>query len=160
METLVSIIKRVQKFKTPPGQLILYSPAYGTVEFYKFSDNGGIQVKDYSGDVFMLDAYGRLHPKGCCMLFPETKESWETYLNAVINKFYDSKLRIGDVCLAKETETSDWVLAIYDGKFDGQYRAKASSEVSTWRYCISYSENSSYLGRSMFPDWMLPEENE
>ena len=67
-------------------------------------------------------------------------------------------MRIGDVCLVKKNENSDWILAVYDGKIDGKYKAKVGVDSEVWEYCISFSENSSYLGRAMFPDWLIPEE--
>jgi len=155
MSTLVGIIARIQKFKK--GTLKLFSMAYGPVELIS---NGPEQIKvsDYKGDTYTFDAYGRIHPKGSCLVFPETKESWEAYAKRIFDEYYDSLMRIGDVCLVKKNENSDWILAVYDGKIDGKYKAKVGVDSEVWEYCISFSENSSYLGRAMFPDWLIPEE--
>ena len=155
MRTLVSIIARIQKFKKE--QLDFFSTAYGPV---KLISNGPEQIKvsDYKDDIYSFDAYGRIHPKGSCLLYPGTKESWDAYEKRIIDEYYDSLIRIGDVCLVKKNENSDWVLAVYDGKIDGKYKAKIGVESEVWEYCISFTENSSYLGRAMFPDWLIPED--
>jgi hypothetical protein len=81
-------------------------------------------------------------------------------LKRLTDEYYDNLIRIGDVCLVKSEEKSDWELAIYEGKFNGKYKARKGVTTEEFQYCISYKENSSYLGRSMFPDYMLTEEGE
>ena len=156
MATLIEMIARVLKYKKDKN-LQLKSLAYGSVVLVT---NGPTEiiVRDEEGKEYRFDSYGRIHPKGSCLLFPETKESWEKYTNRIIDEYYDSLLRIGDVCLVKKEDPDDWRLAIYDGKLDGKYKAKIGVEPELWKYCISYSENPSYLGRAMFPDFLIPEE--
>jgi hypothetical protein len=158
MRTLIELVGQTIKYKKNPN-LKLMSMSYGPVTFKEISGNK-IIVEDENGKRFEFDQYGRIHPRGSCLLFPETKESWEAYLKRLTDEYYDSMIRIGDVCLVKRNENSDWILAIYDGKFDGKYKAKVGTESEVFPFCISYSENSGYLGRAMFPDWMLDNENE
>jgi hypothetical protein len=155
MRTLSNVIKDVLKYKKE--KLRLKSQAYGEVELVGIQSDNKIEVSDYQGTSFMFDEYGRIHPKGKCLLWPETGESWDSYLKTIIDEYYDSMIRIGDVCLVKKDEQSEWRLAIYDGKFDGKYKAKVGVESEIFPYCISYSENASYLGRAMFPDWLIDE---
>ena len=154
--TLVEIISKVLKYKKDRN-LCLHSSAYGPVKLISCRPSE-IVVEDEFGKEFKFDLYGRIHPKGSCLLFPETKESWEKYSSRIVDEYYDSLLRIGDVCLVKREDQDDWCLAIYDGKLDGKYRAKVGIDSELWKYCISYSENPSYLGRAMFPDFLIPDE--
>ena len=156
MQTLSGIIKRILKYKTPE----LFSTAYGPVTFVGIEANDVIAVKDEEQAIWKFDNMGRIHPKGMCLLFPVTNESWEAYEKRVTDEYYESLIRIGDVCLVKSGENTEWKLAIYDGKFDGEFKAKMGIYSETFPYCISYSENSGYLGRVAFPDWMLTGENE
>ena len=82
------------------------------------------------------------------------------YEKRVTDEYYESLMRIGDVCLVKSDEGTEWKLAIYDGKFDGKFKAKVGVDSEVFPYCISYQENSGYLGRAAFPDWMLSEGSE
>jgi len=156
MKTLSEIIKRIQKYRKPE----VFSTAYGPVEFEGIDIDGTIWVKDSLGNKYKFDSMGRIHPKGMCLLYPSSKENWDIYEKRVIDEYYESLIRIGDVCLVKRNENSDWTLAIYDGKFDGKFKAKVGVDSEVFEYCISYAENSSYLGRAMFPDWMLDGESE
>jgi len=156
MKTLSGIIKRILKYKVPE----IYSLAYGPVKFVGIVEGDTIQVMGDGGESWKFDCMGRIHPKGSCLLFPSTKESWEAYEKRVTDEYYESLMRIGDVCLVKKEEGSEWTLAIYDGKFDGKFKAKVGVDSEVFPYCISYSENSGYLGRAAFPDWMLGEESE
>lgn len=157
MSTLIETITLIQKFKKDK-EFKMYSPAYGPVKLRGIVANN-IEVYDSNQKLFSFDAYGRIHPQGKCLLFPDTGQTWEAYKNSIIDSYYDSLLRIGDVCLVKKDENDDWSLAIYDGKLDGKHKAKRGVDVEYFKYCISYPENSSYLGRAMFPDWMIPEED-
>ena len=156
MQTLSGIIKRILKYKTPD----LYSMAYGPVKLVGIVEGDAIQVIGENGESWVFDCMGRIHPKGMCLLFPASKETWEAYEKRVTDEYYESLMRIGDVCLVKDAEETEWKLAIYDGKFDGKFRAKVGVDSEVFPYCISYQENSGYLGRAAFPDWMLNEGNE
>ena len=154
MNTLEGIIKRILKYKTPE----LFSTAYGPVDYVGIDTDGTIWVKDGLGNKYKFDKMGRIHPKGMCVLFPSSGEAWEAYEKRVTDEYYESLMRIGDVCLVKRGENSEWILAIYDGKFDGKFKAKVGVDSETFEHCISYAENSGYLGRAAFPDWMLGNE--
>ena len=156
MQTLSGIIKRILKYKTPD----LYSTAYGPVKLVGIMSDDTIQVMGEGGESWKFDSMGRIHPKGMCLLFPATKETWEAYEKRVTDEYYESLMRIGDVCLVKDAENTEWKLAIYDGKFDDKFKAKVGVDSEVFPYCISYQENSGYLGRAAFPDWMLAGENE
>jgi hypothetical protein len=156
MQTLSGIIKRILKYRTPE----LFSTAYGPVVFKEIGPEDTIVVQDSGGQIWRFDCMGRIHPKGMCLLFPASKESWEVYEKRVTDEYYESLMRIGDVCLVKSDEGTEWKLAIYDGKFDGKFKAKVGVDSETFPYCISYAENSGYLGRAAFPDWMLSEGSE
>ncbi len=156
MNTLSELIKRIQKFRVPE----VYSTAYGPVTLEGIEPDGKIWVKDEGGLKFKFDPFGRIHPKGMCLLFPSSHESWEAYEKRVVDEYYESLMRIGDVCLVKKSEEDDWKLAIYEGKFDGKYKAKEGVDPEVFEFCISYKENSGYLGRAAFPDWMLKENND
>lgn len=157
MQTLSGIIKRILKYRTPE----LYSTAYGPVTFVGIvGSNDTIQVKDEAGVIWNFDCMGRIHPKGMCLLFPASRESWEAYEKRMVDEYYESLIRIGDVCLVKSSDNEEWKLAIYDGKFDGKFKAKVGVDSEVFPFCISYQENSGYLGRAAFPDWMLSEGSE
>jgi len=156
MQTLSGIIKRILKYRIPE----LYSTAYGPVVFDQIGPLDKIIVKGEDQKVWTFDCMGRIHPKGMCLLFPASKESWEVYEKRITDEYYESLMRIGDVCLVKSDEGAEWKLAIYDGKFDGKFKAKVGVDSETFPYCISYAENSGYLGRAAFPDWMLNEGSE
>ena len=156
MQTLSGIIKRILKYKTPD----LYSTAYGPVKLVGIMEGDVIQVMGEGGESWKFDSMGRIHPKGMCLLYPASKESWEAYEKRVTDEYYESLMRIGDVCLVKDAENTEWKLAIYDGKFDGKFKAKVGVDSEVFPYCISYQENSGYLGRAAFPDWMLSEGSE
>ena len=156
MQTLSGIIKRILKYKTPD----LYSTAYGPVKLVGIMSDETIQVMGEGGESWKFDSMGRIHPKGMCLLYPATQETWEAYEKRVTDEYYESLMRIGDVCLVKDAENTEWRLAIYDGKFDGKFKAKVGVDSEVFPYCISYQENSGYLGRAAFPDWMLSEGSE
>ena len=158
MQTLSGIIKRILKYKIPD----LYSTAYGPVKLVGIMSDETIAVvgENAEKESWVFDSMGRIHPKGMCLLYPATKETWEAYEKRVTDEYYESLMRIGDVCLVKEAENTEWKLAIYDGKFDGKFKAKVGVDSEVFLYCISYQENSGYLGRAAFPDWMLSEGSE
>lgn len=154
MNTLSALIKRILKIKKPE----LYSVAYGPVELVGIDGDGSITVMDEEKNSYKFDSFGKIHPKGMCLLFPASKESWEDYEKRVTDEYYESLIRIGDVCLVKREEAGEWILAIYDGKFGGQYKARVGVDSESFPYCISFKENSGYLGRAAFPDWMIGDE--
>ena len=156
---LIKILQETHKYKKDPNEkVILDSIAHGPVMLVGFQ-NDQIMTIDQSRASIVFDKEGKIHPKGQCILFPGTGEQWEAWRKRLCDEFYDSMLRIGDVCLAKKDHNSDWTLAIYEGKFNGKYLARTGTEKLEWEYCISFAENSGYLGRPSFPDWMLTEED-
>lgn len=159
MKTLISILQQIIKY-TGLG-LRLNSISYGPVKLEKIEGNQ-IIVSDFFGKQYEFDVYGRIHPKGRCLLYPEDNSKWSDYLKKVIIEFYDNKLKTGEVCLVKEKEDSDWTLAVYERKTEDEkgYYARRGLSPEKFEYCINYSENSSLLGRSLFPEWLIDEEEE
>ena len=44
-----------------------------------------------------------------CVFYPATKETWEAYeKKRVTDEYYESLMRIGDVCLVKDAENTEW----------------------------------------------------
>ena len=159
MKTLIGILQQVTKYTGL--DLRLNSLSYGPVHLEKI-EGDKIIVTDFFGKQYEFDINGRIHPKGRCLLYPEDNSRWDDYLKKVTSSYYDSKLKTGEVCLVKEEETGNWILAVYERKTeDGQgYYAKRGLETERFMYCINYSENPSYLGRSMFPDWLIPDDED
>ena len=84
MQTLSGIIKRILKYKTPD----LYSTAYGPVKLVGIMSDETIQVTGEGGESWKFDSMGRIHPKGMCLLFPASKETWEAYEKRVTDEYY------------------------------------------------------------------------
>jgi hypothetical protein len=153
--TVISIIREILKFRTIEN---LISYAHGPVTFKELRENSIIVQ---SGDSeYSFDEMGRLFPKGICLLYPEGYKSWSKYREDMVTEYYNSLLRKEDVCLVKADETSEWVLAIYKGRWGENYSAQRGKAPEEFKYCIAYRENEDRLGRISFPEWMLSEEGE
>ena len=155
---LIRILQELQRYRANPNEIVyLKSIAHGKLWWIGCSGNV-IETQDAQGNVIKFNQEGKIHLAGECILFPETGEPWEIYRKKMSDQYYDSLMRIGDICLGKVDETSNWVLVVYEGKLDGQYRARTGQDKTEWKYCIPYQANSGYLGRPSFPDWMIPDD--
>ena len=156
MNTLVSILLEVSRHVGLAGREFM-SLAHGPVVFKEIKDSR-IYVTQ-NEDTYSFDDCGRLYPKGHTLLFPSpTETNWNAWKQEVINEYYNSLLRSGDICLAKKTLNDPWVLAVYSGPWEGGMLARVSTGNEKFEKCITYKSNEELLGRVSFPDWMIQEE--
>jgi len=128
------------------------SLAHGMVEILKCNkDDGKIVVKDIDGNPYEYDEEGRLSRHGQTLLFPNHSsiQNWFTYEKYIIRQ-YNTNLSPGDICLVKSGDSSDWILAIYEGPG----KARISREIRSWYSLMRYRGNEDYLGRAIIPEWM------
>ena len=149
--TITRILSEVSRFSPQKGRII-YSIAFGPVKLLDFNANN-IIVQLETGETVIHDLYGRLNQKGQTLLYPEQNKGWEDFYKESIINFSDSKLRQGEVCLAKKEYTSPWFLAVYKGRRENSYIIQTSLDPEETEYAISWEDNKPLLGRCNFPEW-------
>lgn len=157
--TLISVIKEIAKYKDLKD-VTLVSLAHGPVILIS-CENDSILVKNsLKEETYCFDNMGRLFETGTCLLYPPREfKTWTEFKKACVDDYYNSFLRSGDVCLVKKDDMSEWSLAIYQGKWDQGFSAKQGKDPETFKFCIPYTKNEGMLGRVLFPDWMLDDDN-
>ena len=128
------------------------SLAHGMVEILKCNrDDGKIIIKDVDENTYEYDEDGRLSRHGQTLLFPNHPDiqNWFIYEKYLIRQ-YNTNLSPGDICLVKEGDSADWILAIYEGPG----KARVSREIRSWHSLMRYQGNEDYLGRAIIPEWM------